>query len=121
MAKKQQFSIWYVLLAVMVLLSMQNYLGGYTETLAYSDFRRLLGADKLENLTFSEVDIRGTVRTDGSMTSVDKSKAKVHVETDTQVTFDDVAGVDEAKEEPQETLLITATQDWTTGAEHEQK
>ena len=35
----------------------------------------------------------------GGLMSVGKSKAKVYVETDTQVTFEDVAGVDEAKEE----------------------
>ena len=35
----------------------------------------------------------------GGFMSVGKSKAKVYVESDTQVTFDDVAGVDEAKEE----------------------
>ncbi len=34
--------------------------------------------------------------------SIGKSKAKVYVETNTKVTFDDVAGVDEAKEELQE-------------------
>ncbi|MFT5439867.1 MAG: cell division protease FtsH, partial [Alphaproteobacteria bacterium] len=38
----------------------------------------------------------------GGMMSVGKSKAKVYVETDTKVTFDDVAGVDEAKGELQE-------------------
>jgi len=38
----------------------------------------------------------------GGFMSVGKSKAKVYVESDTQVTFDDVAGVDEAKEELRE-------------------
>ena len=38
----------------------------------------------------------------GGMMSVGKSKAKVYVETDTGVTFDDVAGVDEAKAELKE-------------------
>lgn len=185
MDKKQQISVWYVLLAVMVLVSMQSYLGGHTQTLAYSDFKALLSAGKLENLTVSDVDVRGTVRTDGlssllppekidalqrtgegshafvtirvdddkltealeaagvtyagrrenrwlgsilstviwvavffgiwtfamrrmhtqgGMMSVGQSKAKVYVETDTQVTFDDVAGVDEAKEELQEVV-----------------
>ena len=36
--------------------------------------------------------------------SIGKSKARVYVETDTKVTFDDVAGVDEAKEELQEVV-----------------
>src|SRR5437764_6580258 len=36
--------------------------------------------------------------------SIGKSKAKVYVEADTKVTFDDVAGVDEAKEELQEVV-----------------
>ncbi|HYA74773.1 MAG TPA: ATP-dependent zinc metalloprotease FtsH [Roseiarcus sp.] len=38
----------------------------------------------------------------GGMMSVGKSRAKVYVETDTKVTFKDVAGVDEAKFELQE-------------------
>ncbi len=35
----------------------------------------------------------------GGLMSIGKSRAKVYVETDTKVTFADVAGVDEAKEE----------------------
>ncbi|MFQ6004468.1 MAG: ATP-dependent zinc metalloprotease FtsH [Woeseia sp.] len=185
MDKKQQFSIWYVFLAIVVLLSLQNYLGSHTENLAYSDFKLLLAAGKLEDLSISDIDIRGLVDTDGlnsllsqdkvqslqrsgegrhafvtvrveddeltaaleasgvtfagrrenrwlgsvlsmviwiavffgiwtlatrrmntagGMMSVGKSKAKVYVEKDTQVTFDDVAGVDEAKEELQEVV-----------------
>jgi cell division protease FtsH len=38
----------------------------------------------------------------GGMMSIGKSKAKVYVETDIKVTFDDVAGVDEAKDELKE-------------------
>ncbi len=40
----------------------------------------------------------------GSMMSIGKSKAKVYVESDTKVTFADVAGVDEAKTELQEVI-----------------
>ncbi|HXL85059.1 MAG TPA: ATP-dependent zinc metalloprotease FtsH [Casimicrobiaceae bacterium] len=36
--------------------------------------------------------------------SIGKSKARVYMETDTKVTFDDVAGVDEAKEELREVV-----------------
>jgi cell division protease FtsH len=40
----------------------------------------------------------------GGMMSIGRSKAKIYVESDTGVTFDDVAGVDEAKEELQEVV-----------------
>jgi cell division protease FtsH len=40
----------------------------------------------------------------GGLLSIGKSKAKVYVETDTKVTFADVAGVDEAKEELREVV-----------------
>ena len=40
----------------------------------------------------------------GGLMSIGKSKAKVYVETDTKVTFADVAGVDEAKEELREVV-----------------
>jgi cell division protease FtsH len=40
----------------------------------------------------------------GGLMSVGKSKAKVYVETGISVTFDDVAGVDEAKEELREII-----------------
>ncbi|HET8935955.1 MAG TPA: ATP-dependent zinc metalloprotease FtsH [Polyangiales bacterium] len=42
----------------------------------------------------------------GGLMAVGKSKAKVYVETDTRVTFADVAGVDEAKTELQETVAF---------------
>jgi cell division protease FtsH len=38
----------------------------------------------------------------GGLLSIGKSKAKVYVETDVKVTFEDVAGVDEAKQELKE-------------------
>jgi cell division protease FtsH len=40
----------------------------------------------------------------GGLMSIGKSRAKVYVETDTKVTFADVAGVDEAKFELQEVV-----------------
>ena len=42
----------------------------------------------------------------GGLMSIGKSKAKVYVETDIKVTFDDVAGVDEAKAELQEIVAF---------------
>ena len=40
--KTQQFSVWYLLAAFLVLLAAQNYFGGHTENLPYSDFKKLL-------------------------------------------------------------------------------
>lgn len=40
----------------------------------------------------------------GGMMEIGKSKVKVYVEKDTKVSFDDVAGIDEAKEELQEII-----------------
>ncbi len=40
----------------------------------------------------------------GGFLNVGKSKAKIYMETDTKVSFDDVAGVDEAKEELKEVV-----------------
>ena len=42
----------------------------------------------------------------GGMMSVGKSKAKIYVEKDTRVCFDDVAGVDGAKEELEEIVAF---------------
>jgi cell division protease FtsH len=42
----------------------------------------------------------------GGLMQIGKSKAKVYVEADTGVTFDDVAGVDEAKAELQEIVTF---------------
>jgi cell division protease FtsH len=42
----------------------------------------------------------------GGLLAIGKSKAKVYVETDTKVTFDDVAGVDEAKAELREVIAF---------------
>lgn len=188
MDKRQQFSVWYFIVALLLLLAVQNWFGtGSPETLRYSDFRQLVAGGELQELTVSEDLIRGkvpfpalrpylsdervrqlegssglvsfrvirvedpTLTTDlqaagidysgtrestwltsllswllpfglliavwiflfrrmgmgggsSSMMSIGKSKAKIYLEQNTKVTFDDVAGVDEAKTELQEVV-----------------
>jgi hypothetical protein len=53
--KKDQFSVVYSHLALPLLLMMQQYLfAPRTENLAYRDFKILLKAGKLENVTLAE-------------------------------------------------------------------
>ena len=51
----------------------------------------------------------------GGLMTIGKSRAKVYVETDTKVTFADVAGVDEAKFELQEVVAFLAIRNRSAG------
>jgi cell division protease FtsH len=180
--RQQQFSLWFVLLAVSAMLILQSVLfSPHVETLPYSDFKVLLKAGKLKDITLGEGAITGTLSTigietllpkqqveemvrqgkgdhpfstlrvndpnlvqdleaakvrfvgqpdnkwigallswvvpallffavwsflikrvggaAGGMMEIGKSKAKVYMQKETGVTFADVAGIDEAKEE----------------------
>ncbi|WP_434032997.1 ATP-dependent zinc metalloprotease FtsH [Cupriavidus sp. a3] len=180
--RQQQFSLWYILVAVTAILIAQSFfVASHVETLPYSDFKVLLRAGKLKNVTVGEGAITGVLSTDGidkllpkqqvdemlregkgdhqfstlrvndpnliqdleaakvrfvgqadnkwiaallswvvpamlffvvwsflikrvggaagGMMEIGKSKAKVYMQKETGVTFADVAGIDEAKEE----------------------
>lgn len=180
MEKKTQLSIWYFVLAMLLVLFLQSL---WTETatverIPYSEFRQYLEGGRIAEVVVSETTVRGTlheagdgprevvaVRVEpgladdldkygveysgkiesnflsnilswiipvliffglymfvmrrlferggfggggggGGFMSVGQSKAKVYMETDVKVTFDDVAGVDEAKLELQEVVAF---------------
>lgn len=180
MEKKTQLSIWYFVLAMLLVLFLQSL---WTETatverIPYSEFRQYLENGRIAEVVVSETTVRGTlheagdgprevvaVRVEpgladdldkygveysgkiesnflsnilswivpvliffglymfvmrrlferggfggggggGGFMSVGQSKAKVYMETDVKVTFDDVAGVDEAKLELQEVVAF---------------
>ncbi|MCY1348150.1 ATP-dependent zinc metalloprotease FtsH [compost metagenome] len=64
--RQQQFSLWYVLLAVSRMLIIQSVLfSPHVESLPYSDFKLLLKAGKLKDITLGEGAITGTLSTDG--------------------------------------------------------
>jgi cell division protease FtsH len=184
--KKTHFSIWYFVGAMIILMAFQTYfLSEQVGQIPYNEFKRLLKADKLSDLTIYEDVISGKVRAgeveglvspetlkqlgkgkgektfitarvqdpdlvkdleaggvkftgkfenkivkfftnwilpmlffilvwgflmrrmggaSGGLMSIGKSKAKVFMEKDINIKFDDVAGIDEAKEELQEVI-----------------
>jgi cell division protease FtsH len=172
MEKQTQFNIWYIVLAFIAMLWLQDLWKNFqqVEPVAYSEFLHHLKTGRIKEIAVTSNAIQGTYkealpdgrtrfitpRVDpalakdleqydvkftqlpestflrnmlswilpavvffliwqfmarrmsegqgmgGGFLSIGKSKAKVYMETDTKVTFDDVAGVDEAKEELKE-------------------
>ncbi|SEL09761.1 ATP-dependent zinc metalloprotease FtsH [Nitrosovibrio tenuis] len=168
MDKKFQINLWYIIIAILGILMVQNLYKEYTkvEPIPYSRFHTLLEQDKIGEIAITENHIYGTLKEKspdglkdfvttrvepeladkldkhnvtytgvvqstwvrdllswvlptalffgiwlflirrmnpggmtGGLMSIGKSRAKVFVEKETKVTFADVAGVDEAKEE----------------------
>lgn len=166
MDKKVQFNFWYIVIAILGVMFLQNLYTQYTrvEPIPYSRFQTLLEQGKIAEVAITENHIYGTLKETvdgfkdfvttrvepelaetldkhnvtytgiirstwlrdllswilpmalfigvwlfiirrmssgmgGGLMSIGKSRAKVYVEKETKVTFADVAGVDEAKEE----------------------
>ena len=167
MDKKAQINFWFIILAILGLLLVQNLYTQYTrvEPIPYSRFQQFLEQGRVAEIAITENQIFGTLKekhadgfkdfvttrvepelaeildkynvvytgvvqstwlrdllswilptaifigiwlfiirrmgsnVGGGLMSIGKSRAKVFVEKETKVTFDDVAGVDEAKEE----------------------
>ncbi|MBI2371209.1 MAG: AAA family ATPase, partial [Deltaproteobacteria bacterium] len=179
--RQQQFSLWYFIATFLLLLAIQNYFfAPHAENLTYSEFKALLKAGKVADLTIGERILSGRLKKDGlagllpqkkieelqksgqgehrfatvrvndpgliqeleaakvqfagqvestwlstllswilpaliffalwgvfmkrigaasGLMEIGKSKAKVYMEKQTGVTFDDVAGIDEARDE----------------------
>ena len=174
--KKTQFSIFYVIVALLVIFGLQYFLGGgLSPEIAYSDFKKAVAAGKVTEVLISPTDIQGarsvpegqdprfhTTRVDdpdlvkqltdrgvritgkaqGSflgnilgwilplaimfalwnffmmrmgtggpgVLSIGQSKAKLVADQGAKrITFNDVAGIDEAKEELQEVVDFLKT------------
>ena len=176
--KKVSFSIWYVVLAIVAIVLVHDFIVATQklEELPYSEFKTLLAAGKVAEVTVPQQRVTGMLRPEdvtkehklfttirvedpdlikelsagntkfsgviestflrdllswvlpalvfvgiwffamkrfgqgqsGFMT-VGQSKAKIYAEKDTKVTFADVAGVDEAKEELREVIEFLKT------------
>lgn len=167
MDKKAQFNFWYIVIAILGMMFLQNLYTQYTriEPIPYSRFQDYLNQGRVAEVAITENQIYGTLKETGAdgvkefvttrvepelaeildqhnvtytgiikstwlrdllswivpmlifvgiwlfivrrmsggmssgLMSIGKSRAKVYVEKETKVTFADVAGVDEAKEE----------------------
>lgn len=74
-SRQQQFSLWYVLLAMVAMLFFQTlFVSGHVENLAYSDFKVLLKAGKLKDVSVGEQVITGTFSSDGIDTLLPKQQ-----------------------------------------------
>ena len=167
--KKTHFTIWYFVIAFLIILLIQNYISSRRDedVITYSEFKESLRADKIKDLAITPEVITGkretekgsrkfqTVRVEdadlvkeleahhvkyegkveskwltnivswiiplvfffilwrilfsriGAETSVmsfGKSRAKIYAEKEKKITFTDVAGIDEAKEELKEVV-----------------
>ncbi|NKE73270.1 ATP-dependent zinc metalloprotease FtsH [Candidatus Manganitrophus noduliformans] len=65
-SKQQTFSFWYFIIAMIALLAVESYfVSPHAETLSYSEFKVLLKAGKVSNLTLGERDISGQFHSEG--------------------------------------------------------
>ncbi len=167
--KKTHFTIWYFLIAFLVILLIQNYFMARKgeDIISYSEFKEAIRADKIKDLTITDESISGVRETEkgprrfqavrvadpdlvkdleahhvkftgkidskwltnilswilplvffffiwrllfsriGPETGVmsfGKSRAKIYAEKEKKISFADVAGIDEAKEELKEVV-----------------
>jgi cell division protease FtsH len=167
--KKAHFTIWYFVIAFLIILLIQNYIVSRRaeDVLPYSEFKEDLRAEKIKDLTITEEAITGireseqgprrfqTIRVvdpdlvkeleahhvkytgkvdskwltnilswiiplvffffiwrilfsrigpETSVMSFGKSRAKIYAEKEKKITFSDVAGIDEAKDELEEVV-----------------
>ena len=74
-SKQRRFSIGYTIVTIIAILVVESYLfASRPETLAYSDFIRLLNAGKVSDLTLSKQAIEGTLAANGLETFLPKEK-----------------------------------------------
>ena len=167
--KKAHFTIWYFVIAFLIILLIQNYIvtRRAEDVIPYSEFKESLRTGKIKDLTLTQESISGereterglrrfqTIRVEdsdlvkeletyhviymgkidskwltnilswiiplvffffiwrilfsrigpeSSVMSFGKSRAKIYAEKEKKITFSDVAGIDEAKEELQEVV-----------------
>ncbi|MCW8444457.1 ATP-dependent zinc metalloprotease FtsH [Fluoribacter gormanii] len=75
--KQWQFSLWYILMFFWIILLFQNFFfASHPVDIAYSDFIKLLKADKLDNVLLSEDYITANLKPDGLTELLPEDKLK---------------------------------------------
>jgi cell division protease FtsH len=78
MDKKQTFSLWYVLAALVGLILMQEFVAPrHTQTLTYSEFKQALMAGKLDDVVIADGIATGKLRAEGLEQILPKEKLEV--------------------------------------------
>ncbi|MFB3820060.1 MAG: ATP-dependent zinc metalloprotease FtsH [Candidatus Methylomirabilales bacterium] len=75
--KQQQFSIWYFVGAFLILLLIESLiLDAHTETITYSEFKTLVRAGKVEDVSLGERTASGTLKVDGLENVLPRARAE---------------------------------------------
>ncbi|MBI5747439.1 MAG: ATP-dependent metallopeptidase FtsH/Yme1/Tma family protein [Nitrospirae bacterium] len=75
--KQKEFSLWYFVVAFLILIAIENFLlSSHLENLSYSDFKVLLKAGKVEDLTLREKVISGKLKKEGLEGLLPKEKVE---------------------------------------------
>jgi cell division protease FtsH len=74
---QQTFSIWYFIVALLILLVMQTYLPTYrAETITYSQFKSLVKQGLVTDLVIEQTTIRGNIKVEGMKQIFSQQKLK---------------------------------------------
>jgi cell division protease FtsH len=74
---QQTFSIWYFIVALLILLVMQTYLPMYrAETITYSQFKSLVKQGLVTDLVIEQTTIRGNIKAEGMKQVLSEQKLK---------------------------------------------
>ena len=77
MDRKQTFSLWYLLAALVGMLLVQEFLPArHTQTLTYSEFKQALAAGKVDDVTIADGMASGKLRADGLEQVLPKDKVE---------------------------------------------
>jgi cell division protease FtsH len=77
MDKQQTFSIWYVVAAMILMITLQAWLGAsHTVTLTYSEFKQALAAGSLADVVIADGQASGRLKTERLEAILPKTRSR---------------------------------------------